>query len=204
MDYVGISVSQQYLDWRGKQSNVLLAYIYYVFGGLTFLSAIRAFGTLIIPKGLVRRFAILRILFVPLDILRSTNTKRSGTYKLNDVIDRSYHLHYKAHKRTKERNADHETMMSFLLYGDKAAKCGGLLWSWRNFSYLSKREGVWLHTRLAFGQVGQIIVTVIFILVWTNGTKYAMDSSEAKRDEIEKAGGIGAEWGLYFVPEAWM
>lgn len=204
VDYVGINVSESYLEWRSAAVNVILEYTFYVFGGLAFLSAIRAFGSMLVPKRLARRFAILRLLFVPNDILRATNTKRSGTYKLNAVIDRAYSLHTKAHKKTKARNVDHETMLSFLLYGEKDAKSGGLLWSWKNYFYLNKKEGVWLQSRLAIGQVGQILVALLFTLLWVNGTRAAAQSSEAKRDEIEQAGGLGAEWGLYFVPEAWM
>lgn len=51
---------------------------------------------------------------------------------------------------------------------------------------------------------GQLLVGVLFVIVWWNGTRYAAESSEAKRDEIEASGGVGASWGLYFVPEAWM
>lgn len=87
VDYVGISVSQAYLDWRDDSTNIVLFYIYYIFGALTFLTAVRAFGSMFVPKSLARRFAILRRLFVPNDILRATNTKRSGTYKLNAVIE---------------------------------------------------------------------------------------------------------------------
>lgn len=204
VEVVQIPLSQSYLDWRAARTSVLLAYVFYVCGTLTFLAAIRAFGSMLIPKALARRFAILRLLFVPNDILRATNTKRSGTYKLNAVIDRAYSLHYKTHKKSKSRNLEHETMLSFLLYGDKHAKSGGLLWSWKNYGYLNKKEGIWLHSRLAIGQVGQILVSIIFVLVWYNGTEAAANSSEAKRDEIAEAGGLGAEWGLYFVPEAWM
>lgn len=152
VDYVEIPVRQEYLNWRAEQSNNIIEYVYYVFGGLTFICSIRALGSLMWPKSLVRRFAILRALFVPNDILRSCNTKRSGTYKLNAVVDRAYRLHYQAHKKTNSRNADQETMLSFLLYGDKDAKSGGLLWAWKNFRYLNKREGVWFHARLAIGQ----------------------------------------------------
>jgi hypothetical protein len=204
VDYVGINVSEAYEEWRDSTHNVVLYYAFYICGGLTFLAAIRAFGSMLVPKRLARRFAILRLLFVPNDILRATNTKRSGTYKLNAVIDRAYQLHMKAYKRTKRRNADHETMLCFLLYGDTDVKSGGLFWSWKNFPYLNKKEGVWLHARLAIGQVGQIMVSVILTIVWWNGTKYAAQSCESKRDEIEEAGGLGALYALYFVPEAWM
>jgi len=204
VDYVGINVSQSYLEWRLDAVNKVLFYVFYVFGGLSFISAVRAFGSMLVPKRLARRFAILRLLFLPNDILRATNTKRSGTYKLNAIIDRAYRLHTRAHKKTQARNVGHETMLSFLLYGDNDAKSGGLLWSWMNFSYLNKREGVWLHSRLAIGQVCQVLVGVIFTLLWWNGTKHAAQMSEAKRDEIEQAGGLGAEWGLHFMPEAWM
>ena len=83
MDYVGINVGQSYLEWRGNNTNTTLFYYYYVFGGLSLLAAIRAFGSMLVPKWMVRRFAILRLLFLPNDILRAKNTKRSGTYKLN-------------------------------------------------------------------------------------------------------------------------
>jgi hypothetical protein len=96
-------------------------------------------------------------------------------------------------------------MLSFLFYGEKTAEAGGLLWALKNFSYLNKREGVWLHARLAIGQVLQIMVLVVFTLFWWNVTKYAAESSESKRDEIkEQSWGVGAEWALYFVPEGWM
>ena len=204
VDYVGIDVSEEYLKWRDASQNVVLLYVFYISGVLSLLSAIRAFGSMMVPKRLARRFAILRLLFMPNDILRATNTKRSGTYKLNAVIERAYQLHTKAHKRTKARNADHETMLSFLLYGDKYANTGGLLWSWKNFAYLNKQEGVWLQARLAVGQVGQIMVSIILTIVWWFGTKYAAQSCESTRDDIKEVGGLGAEWGLYFVPEAWM
>lgn len=204
MDYVGINVSQEYLDWRDDTTNLLLFYAFYVFGGLTFLSAMRSFGALLVPKSLARRFAILRLLFVPNDILRSTNTKRSGTHKLNSVLDRAYHIQTKSHKHTNARNAEHETMLSFLLYGDKNAESGGFLWAWKNFSYLNKREGVWLHARLAIGQVLQMMVLVLFALLWWNATQSAVESSEAKRNEIKESGGAGAAYALYVVPEAWM
>jgi hypothetical protein len=205
VDYVGINVSQEYLGWRDDITNRVLFYSFYVFGVLTFLSTMRSFGALLVPKSLARRFAILRLLLVPNDILRSTNTKRAATYKLNSVLDRAYQIQTKSHKHTKARNADHETMLSFLLYGDKTAESGGLLWALKNFSYLNKREGVWLHARLAIGQVLQIMVLVVFTLLWWNVTKHAAESSESKRDEIkEQSWGVGAEWGLYFVPEGWM
>jgi hypothetical protein len=205
VNYVGINVSQEYLGWRDDITNRVLFYSFYVFGVLTFLSTMRSFGALLVPKSLARRFAILRLLLVPNDILRSTNTKRAATYKLNSVLDRAYQIQTKSHKHTKARNADHETMLSFLLYGDKTAESGGLLWALKNFSYLNKREGVWLHARLAIGQVLQIMVLVVFTLLWWNVTKHAAESSESKRDEIkEQSWGVGAEWGLYFVPEGWM
>lgn len=204
VDYVGVNVSQEYLDWRNATANLVLFYTFYVFGGLTFLCATRSFVALLVPKSLAQRSAILRLLFVPNDILRSTNTKRAATYKLNSVLDRAYNIQTKSHKHAKARNADHETMLSFLLYGDKNAKSGGLLWAWRNFSYLNKREGVWLHARLAIGQVLQVIVLVIFIILCRYTTQSTVEWCEARRDEVNESGGVGAEWGLYVVPEPWM
>lgn len=63
---------------------------------------------------------------------------------------------------------------------------------------------MWFHARLAIGQCGQLFVILLFIFLWWAGMNTAVNFSEAKRDEIEEAGGLGAQWGLYFVPEAWM
>jgi hypothetical protein len=207
IDYEGITLDDAYMTAVNQKSNEILMFTFLGFGCLTLLASFRGLLSLWIPKPLARQYAILRLLFLPDDIRRTALQKRSATYKVNDLLYHACRLQRMAHKKTKARNAEHEAMLCFLFYGEKDEKCGGFFWSWAGLLWKRtdySKEGLWMHSRLFIGQMGQFMILVIFSIAWWFGTKHLVTNAEEKRQEIMGYGGLGAETALYFVPEGWM
>jgi hypothetical protein len=207
VDYVGVPVDESYMAVRTQDGNRLIVSTFLVFGCLTLLESLRVLASLWIPKPLARRYAILRLLFLPDDIRRTAIQKRSATYKINDLLSHSYRLQRKAHKKTKARNAEHEVMMCFLFYGEKDEKCGGFLWSWARVLWKRTeytKEGLWMHGRLFVGQMGQFMIIVIYSVALWVGTETLATDTDEKRQEIIDDGSYATQTALYFVPEGWM
>ena len=207
VDYVGITVSDAYRSVRGHEGNRALFYSYLLTGFVALIDSFRGLASFWIPKYFVRRYAILRPLFVPVDIRRTAAQKVAGTYKINSLLDHAYRLQRRAHKKTKARNAEHEAMLCFLLYGEKDENCGGFFWTWARTLWKHAeggKEGLWMHSRLFVGQMGQFLIIFVFLVVWLYGTKSIATGAEQKRQSIINYGGSGSEIALYYVPESWM
>jgi hypothetical protein len=207
VDYVGITVSDAYSAARSQDKSIALFSAYLLSGFLTLIDAFRGLASLWVPKHLVRRYAILRLLFVPVDIRRTAGQKVAATYKINSLLDHAYRLQRKAHKKTSSRNAQHEAMLCFLLYGEKGENCGGFFWTWARTLWKHtewRKEGLWMHSRLFVGQMGQFLIILIFTVVWFYQTKALATDADEKRQAIIDDGGLGSETALYYVPESWM
>jgi hypothetical protein len=207
VDYVGVTVSDAYRVARSQDSSKAFFSSFLVSGFLTLVEAFRGLASLWIPKPLARRYAILRLLFVPVDIRRTAVQKVAGTYKINSLLHHAYRLQRKARKKTKSRNAEHEAMMCFLFYGEKDENCGGFFWTWARTLWKhteGRKEGLWMHSRLFVGQMGQFLIIVIFTVLWLSGTKTLATKADEQRQSIIDDEGLGSETALYFVPESWM
>jgi hypothetical protein len=208
VEVVGVDVSDAYMQARNTDINVYVMHGFYGFGCLTLIQSLRSLGAMLVPKHLIRQFGFFRLLFLPADIRRSAGTKRAGTYKINDILSNAYSLQRKAHKKTHDGNADNETMIAFLLFGEKQEDCGGFFWTWSRaiftHSVRSIKDSVWVHARYAIGQMGQLAVTIVFVAAWWAGTKSLAASTDAYREELIEDGGVGTDTALFFVPESWM
>ena len=206
VDYVGINVSDSYAAERAKKQYQVLFPVFMGFGCLTLIESLRGVGSVVLPKPFVRRFALLRFLFEPSDIRRTATVKRAGTYKLNAFVDRAYRVHSTAHKKAKSRNADHETMLNFVMNGMEKKDCGGFFWTWFHIlnHSLQKQDYVWIQVGLPIGQAGQIMIGLVLGVLWWRGTQALATYLGETRDGIGDDGSAGSTWALYFFPEPWM
>lgn len=206
-DYLGVPPPENWEEDREKTGYDGVLFIFWGAGAVTFFEILRGLVGGIIPKALVRRFHLLRVFFLPSDIRRTATLKRAGTYKINAVLENAHKIHRRARKKAKGRNADDETMLTFVLHGERKVDCGGFWWTWWNTlctRNLIKKEGIWIQSKLMVGVVAQLIVSAFLVFLWVLGTKTLADSAQAKRDEVIEEDSIWTETLLRWIPEPWM
>uniref|UniRef100_A0A7S3Q9V5 Uncharacterized protein n=1 Tax=Chaetoceros debilis TaxID=122233 RepID=A0A7S3Q9V5_9STRA len=91
----------------------------------------------------------------------SLGTKHAATHKVNNLLDNAMATH--------ESSIDTENLSrKFLTNNEKTCICGGVMWTWKQIfkrNRLLHEHGIWLPSRLAVGQLGQIIVFALIILL---------------------------------------
>ena len=202
VDYLDFDVND---EWQAKRESVYFRTIMFFFtltAGLTQLLLIKNVISVLVPKFLVRRFLILRVFLMPSSVLRASSQKRAATSKINNMIENAHKLHRRAHKKNRGSNAGHATILNFVLHGEKLEDCAGFWWTWKSIltQRLFKKEGVWLHARLAIGQLGQVMLGVILGFLWWYGIQEAADSAEKSRQDAIDRDDLGTRHVLYFVP----
>ena len=217
VDYTGNSISEFWRTELEKPEYRSALIVFLVSGALLGLEIFLGGVAGKIPRALVRRFAILRCLFLPSDIRRSSSIKRAATHKINALIENAHKIHRHAHRETRGRNTSNIAMLSFHLYGEKKEGCGGFLWTmWRTLwnDQIVTKEGVWIHSKLAVGQCLQVVLTAILVYFWMYGTEEVARSVENERATIMKGTATFPDkQGLYknladrhlrVIPQDWM
>lgn len=139
---------------------------------------------------------------MPYSMLRTAAQKRAATNKLNRVIENAHKLHRRAHKKCSGSNAEHATILSFVVYGEKLIGCGGFLWVWGQLLMrkLSRHEGVWIHVRLFIGQVGQIMLGGLLGVIGHFSIQSAVDSVTRIREDAIERDDVATQYVLYITP----
>lgn len=165
---------------------------------LTLVSLVKNLIPKLLPNKLKQNM-LLKSFLLSSNTLRTAKQKKAATNKINLMIQNAYELHVDAHKSASGANAEHQTILNFVVNGEKPVKCGGLIWTWKAMfqKTMFEVEGVWLHARLLIAQAMQIIISIIIGVVWYEGTFSLADQVEHDREEAEEKGNTYA---LYFIP----
>ena len=183
--------------------------IYLCFGGFLVL--------LIIPKNVMSSFCSIdhqsnsstipshKSFFFSTNLTSSAAIKRAATYRVNQITENALKLH------DRESNNDDEflqPMERFLLEIDESEKRGGLMWTWSKIlsgNELVTKHGIWLQSRLAIGQVGQIIVLVLFIWFVLYQTEESAQNADVEFLVIQaQPDSLSRNLLLFYLPPGWI
>ena len=147
------------------------------------------------------------------NIRAESDIKRAANHKIKRMLLNASSLHPKSSMPDNRANGENvvirrsakdEAVLNFILKGDKIAQCGGLLWTWKQIwnRTLYEEEGIWIHTRLLIGQVGQVMVIAFLSVLLFFGTKYIAAAADKAREQLESTGEIVdlPRWVYDFVP----
>ncbi len=97
-------------------------------------------------------------LFLSREVTGSAAVKLAATRKINRLLQNSMGLHTNGHKNI--------VAQRFHSCTGQVEDCGGIIWTWKQIlthNKLLQDHGVWIHSRLAVGQEGQIIAYAFLI-----------------------------------------
>eukprot|EP00547_Thalassionema_nitzschioides_P006700 CAMPEP_0194218658 /NCGR_PEP_ID=MMETSP0156-20130528/24313_1 /TAXON_ID=33649 /ORGANISM="Thalassionema nitzschioides, Strain L26-B" /LENGTH=1129 /DNA_ID=CAMNT_0038948105 /DNA_START=84 /DNA_END=3473 /DNA_ORIENTATION=- len=139
----------------------------------------------------LRKNMFLKQIMLSSNTLRTAKQKKAATNKINLMIENAYQLHLNAEKSLLDgANAEHQTILNFVVNGEKQVRCGGLIWTWKGLlkKTIFSDEGVWFHARLMIAQTMQVIVSVLIGIFWYEGTFALADKVEKDRLKAEEEG----------------
>mmetsp|Transcript_4552 Transcript_4552/g.6657 ORF Transcript_4552/g.6657 Transcript_4552/m.6657 type:complete len:372 (-) Transcript_4552:699-1814(-) len=156
-------------------------------------------------------------MLLPSHFTSAANVKLAGTHKVNELLQNAIQMHQlppdddtHEHDGSIDDDDDDESaaavvhdrrqpvnaIQNFVLNGEHEEQCGGFIWTWKRIftKELTRKDGIWLHSRLAIGQMGQIISLGLYVtlLSWL-GHSLAEDARNARARII-------ADWRL---PDDW-
>ena len=214
---IGIQTAEFWRNELEKPKYHFVLMVYYIAGALLGFEIFRGWVAGVIPRKLVRQFAVLRFFFLPRDIRRSYQIKQAGTHKINALIENAHKLHRRAQSKAGGQKMNDMTMLAFHLHGEKTEGCGGFVWTlWRTLwnDHIATKEGVWIHSKFVVGQYLQAAVTIFLVYFWIYGTEEVAESAENERASIKEGPDIVPNWQgpyedlvelhLRFIPENWM
>ena len=138
-------------------------------------------------------------MFLSSNLTSSAAIKRAATFRINRIIDNAFKLH------THESN---EPMEEFPCGQEMNEKRGGFLWTWSQIllsNSLKTEHGIWLHSRLAVGQEGQIITLILFIWFVLYQTKEIAEDADLEILAIQsQPESFARNLLLWYLPPGWI
>ncbi len=179
--------------------------VYLCFGGLLIL--------LIIPMNVVSSFmsadtntsqgnggeSFYQWLFLSRNLTSSAAIKRAANRRIKQIIDNAVRLH---------SHESQQPMELFLREKEMNEKRGGFLWTWRHIllsNKLNSVHGIWLHSRLAIGQEGQIIVLILFVWFVVNQTEETARNADMEFLAVQtQPESFSRDLLLSYLPSGWI
>jgi len=127
------------------------------------------------------------------DLKASAAVKHSATQRINQMIQNAHRLHVVHKNEESNSNNNLSPMERYLIKEEEYDECGGLIWSWSQiltrdkhgyYNQLLREHGIWLHSRFAVGQEGQVIILIFFTILLVIGTENLAKESNADREEL--------------------
>jgi len=160
-------------------------------------------------------------MLLPSHFTSTANVKLAGTHKVNELLQNAIQMHQlppdddthehdgsidddddddeSAAAVVHDRRQPVNAIQNFVLNGEHEEQCGGFIWTWKRIftKELTRKDGIWLHSRLAIGQMGQIISLGLYVtlLSWL-AHSLAEDARNARARII-------ADWRLPDDWESW-
>mmetsp|Transcript_48986 Transcript_48986/g.74023 ORF Transcript_48986/g.74023 Transcript_48986/m.74023 type:complete len:839 (+) Transcript_48986:156-2672(+) len=102
--------------------------------------------------------------------------KQAAVFKVNRMMDNAFKLHTK--DKPGGPTSTHDlALLNFNKISDKTEPAPGFFWVWKSFfnDDLWVKEGIWIHTRLLAGMLGQIFVVILIVALYSVASRFWID-----------------------------
>jgi hypothetical protein len=139
--------------------------------------------------------------FTPSNTQGEARLKKAATRKMNTALLNAHELHSRIDEQSSRSStlsrrgvsssmssssASDQTMLNFVLKGQKMESAGGFIWTWRLLlsGALFDTEGIWLPTRLFVFQGAQTLTAGVGGFLFVLGTRAAAKAAEDAQAEL--------------------
>ena len=126
-------------------------------------------------------------------VTRSSIIKEAATHKINSMLINARNVHLVEGS---------SPLVSVNV--DRFETWTGIFPAWKVL-FENNRHGIWIHSRLIIGQMGQIIAFFFFVfVVFISTERSANYYDRIRREALQQPNGVLRDWILHIIPEGWI
>ena len=186
---------------------VYFVYLVMGFGGILVLCQMQKIINKMFSKEKMKTLKKLEI--PPSYLTADMNIEASAKFKVGNIIDNACSIHQKALIEKDNANVASSILKSFLASTNDVEAKGGFMWTWKKIWYKSlfSEDGIWIHSRLIVGQIGQIFIAILTaygLIYLTTDMCDTFDNAREAVKEVASSIPDEATFLLNLLPECYM